>query len=112
MLSLDSTCRCEHEIFEALEKSGRDKHAIGHTRRERVSSIHYDVSALLKSSSNIYAAGLQTLNQALLMSAGGDNHGPISSIESCRDEPRQVIKKLPIIRIKHRLVPSGGVIFC
>ena len=109
VLRLYGTQGFKNELTDPLQKCIWVQHAIHHARGQQLISINRDVSSLLKSSSNILAARLQTSQQSFPMCAGSDDQSSIAGIQSGPDESRQLIKKLPIVGIKHCFVALGNL---
>ena len=109
MLRLYSAQGIKNELTGPLQKCSWVQHVIHHVRGQQLISINRDVASLLKSSSNIDAARLQTSQQAFPMCAGSDDHSSVAGIQSGPDESRQLIQKLPIVGIKHGFVAPSNL---
>src|SRR4029077_11973859 len=92
--------RCLDEITKEVQETNWIGHTIEHECRERLGSIHRDVSTLLNSGRKIHAMCLQSWKKAVSVLLSCDHNCCFSGLESGTDELREVIQKTCVIRIE------------
>jgi hypothetical protein len=108
MLSLRRFYRRHNEIIQEFEKTNWIRQVVNHDNRESLSSIQSDLSAMLDSSIEIHAVGLQSWKKSVRCDSVAANYSRIPLFESSPHQLRQVVQQALIIRVNPHHMLAGG----